>query len=104
MTRLRADSLERKLLRHVDAAARSCGEDIGWCTNAPGFGVEFDFYPLVRHHSLQTISQLTTAVSASLLQEEDAGALQGQKYAFVAVDILLLQGLGCAVGVGVGLD
>jgi len=50
------------------------------------------------------LSRLTAAVGTSLLQEEDAGALQGQVLALVAVDVLLLDGLGCAVGVGVGLD
>jgi len=50
------------------------------------------------------LSRLTAAVGTSLLQEEDLGALQGQVCAVVAVDHLLLHSLGCAVGVGVGLD
>ena len=43
MTRLRADSLVRKLLRYIDAVAGSCGEGVGWYTSAIVGGVELDY-------------------------------------------------------------
>lgn len=46
----------------------------------------------------------TLAVRPGLFQEEDLCALQRQKVAYVAVDVLLLIGLGLAAWAGVGLD